>query len=115
MVYIIQCLAISSKNYSKEKLEEYRQDFIKQIKEGCLLLPGAFKLVDVANTDVDQMQSIEIKSSYGKAEDSEDSTAEWIDKEVRGTMAPVCSRCCADSIYPTKYCGNCGISMRNGY
>lgn len=46
---------------------------------------------------------------------SEDSTAEWFDKEVRGSMTNVCSRCGADSIYPTKYCGNCGISMRNGY
>lgn len=46
---------------------------------------------------------------------SEVNTAEWVDKEVRGTMAPVCSRCGADSIYPTKYCGNCGICMMNGY
>lgn len=71
MVYIIQCLAISSKNYSKEKLEEYRQDFMKQIKEGCLLLPGAFKLVDVANTGVNSMVSMEIESSYGKEAETE--------------------------------------------
>lgn len=51
MVYIIQCLVSSSKTYSKDKLEEYRQDFMKQIKEGCLLLPGFFKLVEVVKTD----------------------------------------------------------------
>ena len=68
MVYIIQCLAVSQKTYSKEKLEEYRQDFMKQIKEGCLILPGIFKLVDVTNTDADSIASMEIKSSYSKDE-----------------------------------------------
>ena len=72
MVYIIQCLAVSSKTYSKEKLDEYRQDFMKQIKEGCLLLPGAFKLADVVNTGIDSMASIEIKSSYSKSEIEEE-------------------------------------------
>lgn len=51
MVYIIQCLVSSSKTCSKDKLEEYRQDFMKQINEGCLLLPGFFKLVEVVKTD----------------------------------------------------------------
>lgn len=48
-----------------------RQDFMKQIKEGCLLLPGAFKLADVVNTDIDSMVSMEIESSYGKEAETE--------------------------------------------
>lgn len=46
---------------------------------------------------------------------AEEETAEWIDKEVRGTMTNVCSKCGGTSVYPDKYCGNCGRSMRNGY
>ena len=72
MVYIIQCLAVSSKTYSKEKLDEYRQDFMKQIKEGCLVLPGLFKLVDVVNADADSMGSMEIKSPCTKSEIEEE-------------------------------------------
>lgn len=45
----------------------------------------------------------------------EDETAEWIDKEVRGTLTNVCSKCGGTSVYPDKYCGNCGRSMKNGY
>lgn len=44
-----------------------------------------------------------------------DDTAEWIDKEVRGTMTNVCSACGSCSVYPDKYCGGCGRSMKNGY
>lgn len=58
MVYIIQCLVSSSKTYSKAKLEEYRQDFMKQIKEGCLLLPGTFKLVEVVKTDANPITDV---------------------------------------------------------
>jgi hypothetical protein len=60
MVYVIQCLAMSSKNYSKEKLEEYRQDFMKQIKEGCLLIPGTFKLVEVVKDYIDSVAEVEL-------------------------------------------------------
>lgn len=42
-------------------------------------------------------------------------TTEWLDKEVRGTMTNVCSKCGVDSVYPDKYCGNCGREMTNGY
>ena len=45
----------------------------------------------------------------------EEETAEWIDKEVRGTLTNVCSECGHVSVYPDKCCGNCGRSMRNGY
>ena len=50
MVYIIQCLTngMSSK---KEALEAYRQEFANQIRQGVLLLPVAFKLVEVVKTD----------------------------------------------------------------
>lgn len=44
-----------------------------------------------------------------------DDTAEWIYKEVRGTMTNVCSVCGSCSVYPDKYCGGCGRSMKNGY
>lgn len=44
-----------------------------------------------------------------------DDTAEWIYKEVRGTMTNVCSVCGSCSVYPDKYCGGCGSSMKNGY
>ncbi len=46
---------------------------------------------------------------------TDDDTAEWIDKEVRGTMTNVCSKCGSCSVYPDKYCGGCGRSMKNGY
>ena len=45
----------------------------------------------------------------------DDDTAEWIDKEVRGSMTNVCSACGSCSVYPDKYCGGCGRSMKNGY
>lgn len=44
-----------------------------------------------------------------------DDTAEWIYKEVRGTMTNVCSKFGSCSVYPDKYCGGCGRSMKNGY
>lgn len=85
-------------------------------EEGTLL--WAIKTLDEAH----QMISSDPKKSIRKVmnflidlyEENEDD-AEWVDKEVRGSMAPVCSRCGADSIYPTKYCGNCGKRMANGY
>ena len=46
---------------------------------------------------------------------TDDDTAEWIDKEVRGSMTNVCSACGSCSVYPDKYCGGCGRSMKNGY
>lgn len=50
MVYIIQCLT-SGVLSKKENLEAYRQEFAKQIRQGVLLLPVAFKLVEVVKTD----------------------------------------------------------------
>lgn len=46
---------------------------------------------------------------------TDDDTAEWIYKKVRGTMTNVCSVCGSCSVYPDKYCGGCGRSMKNGY
>lgn len=50
MVYIIQCLDCGV-SLNKEELEAYRQEFAKQIRQGVLLLPVTFKLVEVVKTD----------------------------------------------------------------
>ena len=50
MVYIIQCLDCGL-SFDKEKLEAYRQEFANQIRQGILLLPVTFKLVEVVKTD----------------------------------------------------------------
>lgn len=55
MVYIIQCITPTSSMQSK--LESYREDFIKQIKEGVLVLPGIFKFVQT----VDEASDIDVR------------------------------------------------------
>jgi Lar family restriction alleviation protein len=53
--------------------------------------------------------------AWNRRNDDDTDTAEWIDKEVRGSMTNVCSACGSCSVYPDKYCGGCGRSMKNGY
>lgn len=60
-----------------------------------------------------QASDDEICESWNRR--SDDDTAEWIYKEVRGAMTNVCSACGSCSVYPDKYCGGCGSSMKNGY
>lgn len=50
MVYIIQCLDVGV-SLKKEELEAYRQEFANQIRQGVLLLPVTFKLVEVVKTE----------------------------------------------------------------
>ena len=50
MVYIIQCLDVGV-SLKKDELEAYRQEFAKQIRQGVLLLPVTFKLVEVVKTE----------------------------------------------------------------
>lgn len=57
----------------------------------------------------------DLRMDWCPLRNEEDETAEWIDKEVRGSMTNVCSKCGGMSVYPDKYCGNCGRFMRNGY
>ena len=117
MVYIIQCLVASSKTYSKEKLEEYRQDFMKQIKEGCLLLPGTFKLAEVVKTD--SIIDVEIIKDQTKAaekiyvtddEDTEnlggicDNCQHWLERTPLG-------RTCGKDLHGND-CGWCDIRSR---
>ncbi len=69
---------------------------------------------------VDDDGICDVMKAINKAGDADngctdDDTAEWIDKEVRGTMTNVCSVCGSCSVYPDKYCGGCGRSMKNGY
>lgn len=60
-----------------------------------------------------QASDDEICEAWNRRADDTD-TAEWIYKEVRGTMTNVCSVCGSCSVYPDKYCGGCGRGMKNG-
>lgn len=65
-----------------------------------------------------QASDNEICEAWNRRSDencTENDTAEWIYKEVRGAMTNVCSKCGSCSVYPDKYCGGCGRSMKNGY
>ena len=65
---------------------------------------------------IDREDVLPILAGLARTQEYDDSydTAEWIYKEVRGSMTNVCSVCGSCSVYPDKYCGGCGRSMKNG-
>lgn len=85
MVYIIQCLTggVSSK---KEELEAYRQEFAKQIRQGVLLLPVTFKLVEVVKTD--SIIDVEIIKDQTKAAEQV-----YVDDHDREDLGGICLDC----------------------
>lgn len=86
MVYIIQCLDCGA-SLKKEELEAYRQEFAKQIRQGVLLLPVTFKLVEVVKTD--SILDVEIVKDQTKA-------AEKIyvpDDEEKEDLGGICDNC----------------------
>lgn len=87
MVYIIQCLdcVVSLK---KEELETYRQEFAKQIRQGVLLLPVTFKLIEVVKTD--SIIDVEIIKDQTKAAEKIYVTDDDYDKEYLGGICDNC-------------------------
>ena len=85
MVYIIQCLDCGV-SLKKEELEAYRQEFAKQIKQGVLLLPVTFKLVEVVKTD--SILDVEIVKDQTKA--AEQVYVDDYDKEYLGGICDNC-------------------------
>ena len=92
MVYIIQCLDCGV-SLKKEELETYRQEFAKQIRQGVLLLPVTFKLVEVVKTD--SIIDVEIVKDQTKVAEKiyvtdNDEKEEEYDKEDLGGICDNC-------------------------
>ena len=85
MVYIIQCLTGGSST-KKDELEAYRQEFTKQIKQGVLLLPATFKLVEVVKTD--SVIDVEIVQDQTKAAEQV-----YIDDHDEEDLGGICDNC----------------------
>lgn len=85
MVYVIQCMAggVFSK---KEELEAYRQEFAKQIRQGVLLLPVTFKLVEVVKTD--SLIDVEIVKDLTKAAEQV-----YVDDHDEEDLGGICDNC----------------------
>ena len=49
-----------------------------------------------------------------KEDEEQNEPARWVTKIVRGVPTPCCSNCLVDTIYQTKFCGECGKRMENG-
>ena len=85
MIYIIQCLTGGASK--KEELEAYRQEFATQIRQGVLLLPATFKLVEVVKTD--SIIDVEIIKDQTKAAEKIYTT----DDEENEDLGGMCCDC----------------------
>lgn len=85
MVYIIQCEfgGLSSK---KGELEACRQEFAKQIRQGVLLLPVGFRLVEVVKTD--SIIDVEIVKDQTKAAEQI-----YVDNHDEEDLGGICLNC----------------------
>ena len=122
MVYIIQCEfgGLSSK---KGELEACRQEFAKQIRQGVLLLPVGFRLVEVVKTD--SIIDVEIVKEQQEVAEKiyvtdNDEYEEEYDKEYLGGICDNCQhwlertplgRTCGKDLHGND-CGWCDIRSR---